>query len=173
MLKSIFSKAFIYIIILVLIVLAVVFYLFGNLSKKQVGNSATPISFSISSSSPSSQNVPLPSKEDTIRAFCNLIDEGRISDAVSMMDIKDDTIKQAWGVSLNNFSSFKLKNIKNSSLDETGNSFEVDIDVKLKENLTNLPIPNYGWDDGLNKRWIGVVDKGDSHYKIVEIATGP
>lgn len=169
MFKGIFSKAIIYLIVLVFIVPVIVLFLFGNLSKKQVNNSPSPVPYSSSIS----QNVPLPSKEDVVRTFCSLIDEGRITEAVSMMDAGDDEVRQSWGVYLNNFSSFKLMNIKKSVIDETGNSFEVDIDVKLKKNLMDLPIPNYGWENGVNKRWIGLIEKENGLYKISEIATGP
>lgn len=168
MFKGIFSKAIIYLIVLVFVVPVIVLVLLGNLSKKQTNNLVSP-----SPSGSSSQNVPLPSKEDAVRTFCSLIDEGKITEAVSMMDIKDDDVRQSWGVYLNNFSSFKLMSIKKSMVNETGNSFEVDIDVKLKKNLTDLPIPNYGWENGVNKRWISVVDTGRGLYKINEIATGP
>jgi hypothetical protein len=169
MLKGILKGSLLYILILVFVVPIVIFVLIGNASRKG-GQSSTE---NIPPPTALNQNVPLPSKEDVIRTFCNLIDEGRISEAVSMMDIKDDTTKQAWGVALNNFSSFKLINIKKSAIDKTGNSFEVDINVTFKKNLTDLPIPNYGWDTGLNKRWISVVENEKDHYKIVEIATGP
>ena len=169
MFKTVFSKVVLYLIVLVLVVPVIILFLFGNAARKQVKNNVvkTP------TGTPSQGNVPLPSREDIVKTFCNLVDEGKISEAVSMMDTKDDTTKQSWGVYLNNFSSFKLVGIKKSSIDETGNSYEVDIDVALKQNLSSLPIPNNGWENGINKRWIGVVDKGSGHYKIVGIATGP
>lgn len=117
-----------------------------------------------------SSGIPLPRKEDVVRTFCNLIDEGRISDAVDMTTVEGEVKKQSWGENFNNFSLFKLVNIRESEIDE--NSFEVDIDVKLKENLINLPIPNYGWENGVNKRWINLIEK-DGLYKISEVATGP
>jgi hypothetical protein len=168
MFKNIFSKTVVCLIIFIVIVLAIVLFVFGNFFKREIGNSVSP-----TPTFTSSQNVPLPTKEDTIRAFCNLVDEGKISGAVSMMNITDDTTRQSWGVSLNNFSSFKLTDIKKSAIDEKGNSFEVDIDVKLKKDLTDLPIPNYGWENGINKRWFNLIDNGRGNYKIEEIATGP
>jgi hypothetical protein len=178
MTKSILTKIGVYLFALVFIVPIVLLILIGNASRKAVntGNQAQPTETPLPTSFPTNtvfQNVPLPSKEDIVRTFCGLIDEGRISDAVSMMDVKDETTRQSWGVSLNNFSSFKLVDIKKSAIDETGNSFEVDINVTLKKNLTDLPIPNYGWVNGMNKKWIGVVDGGSGHYKITGIATGP
>jgi hypothetical protein len=169
MFKYIFSKAVVYIIILVFVVPIIIFLLIGNASRKQMKDNA----FATPAAVASGPNVPLPSKEDIVRTFCELINEGKISDAVGMMDINDDAVKQSWGVYLNNFSSFKLISIGKSKIDESGNSFEADIDVTLKENLTDLPIPNYGWENGLNKRWINVVEKEKGMYKISEIATGP
>jgi hypothetical protein len=169
MFKKILTGSIIYIIILVFIVPIIILALFANAARKQIKN----IPVGTSSPSPTTQNVPLPSKEDIVRTFCNLIDEGRISDAVSMIDTTDDSTRQSWAVSLNNFSSFKLIDIKKSAIDETGNSFEVDISVTLKKNLTDLPIPNYGWENGVNKKWIGVIEKEKGHYKITGIATGP
>lgn len=169
MLKGILKGSLLYILVLVFIVPIIIFVLLGNASRKQNTN-ATPLPESNVSQQ---QNVPLPSKEDTIRTFCNLIDEGRVSEAVNMMDITDDSVKQSWGVALNNFSAFKLIGIKKSAIDESGNSFEVDINVSLKKNLTDLPIPNYGWVEGINKRWINLVEYEEGKYKIAEIATGP
>jgi hypothetical protein len=168
MFKKIFRGALLYILILVFIVPIIILLLFGNASRKQRTSNVN-----ISSPLPNNQNVPLPSKEDVVRNFCNLIDEGRFTEAIEMMNIEDDSIKQAWGVYFNNFSSFELKNIKVNSIDETGNSFEVDIKVSLKKDLQDLPIPNNGWVDGLNKKWISVIDDGSGNISIGEIATGP
>jgi hypothetical protein len=169
MLKGILKGWLLYILVLVFIVPIIIFVLLGNASRKQNTNTTASPESNVSQQ----QNVPLPSKTDVVRTFCDLIDEGKISEAVGMIDTNDDTTKQQWGVTFNNFSSFKLVSIKKSSVDETGNSFEVDINVTLKKNLTDLPIPNYGWDTGLNKRWISVVEKEKDLYKIVGIATGP
>jgi hypothetical protein len=153
-----------------------VFFLAGKFLNKKNTNEPevlnSPILTAVSSPSPEI-SAPLSSKEDIVRTFCELIDEGRISDAVFMMDLKDDAERQSWAVSLNNFSSFKLVNIKESKIDKTRNSFEVDIDVSLKKNLADLPIPNYGWVDGINKRWINLKEVETGKYKIAGIATGP
>jgi len=152
------------------------FFLVGKFLNKKNTNEPevlnSPVLTAVSSPSPEI-SISLPSKEDIVRTFCELIDEGRISDAVLMMDLKDDAERQSWAVSLNNFSSFKLVGIEESKVDASGNSFEVDIDVSLKKNLTDLPIPNYGWVEGINKRWISLKEVEDSKYNIAEIATGP
>ncbi|OGM76768.1 hypothetical protein A2188_02125 [Candidatus Woesebacteria bacterium RIFOXYA1_FULL_43_9] len=98
--------------------------------------------------------------QDVINVFANLINEGKITEAKSLLKIESD----GW----NNFSEFRIKSLK-----ETGdNVYEVDFEVVLKEDLQNLPIPNYGWVNGVNKRWITVAKIGDS-YKITGIGTGP
>jgi hypothetical protein len=170
MFKRLFKGVFIYILFLVFVFPVIIFALIGNASRKQDDNNKptnTPPDIL------TQQNVPLPTKEDTVRTFCNLIDEGRVSDAITLMDINDETVRQSWGVYLNNFSSFKLVNIGKSKIDETGNSFEVEINVTLKKNMSDLPISNYGWVNGVNKRWFNLVKKENGLYRISEIATGP
>jgi len=167
---------FFYILILVFVVPILVLFFLGNLSRKD--NQKQDISVSISETTPTPkpqelETTPFLSKEDFVRKFCNFIDEGKIVEAIGMMDVQEETAKQIWGVVFNNFSSFKLTKIKESSLDKSGNSFEVEIEVSLKKNLADLPIPNYGWENGVNKRWINLVDFGGGVYKIKEISTGP
>ena len=173
MFKKIFKGAFLYIIILVFIIPIIIFLMAGNASRKnsesngepQTTGTSTPASAPVSTSL---QDVSPPSKEDVVRTFCELIDKGVISEAVGMMDLVNDSDKQSWGVYLNSFSSFKLINIKESTIDESGYSFEVDIDAKLKDGNES-----YGWVNGINKKWINLLDAETGHYKIQGIATGP
>jgi len=101
MFKSILIKIGIYLVILVFIVPVIILVLVGNASRRTAQESnqdqtpGVPVSMGTPVSS-ASQNVPLPSKEDIVRTFCELIDEGRISDAVSMIDTTDKTAKQTW-----------------------------------------------------------------------------
>lgn len=168
MFKYFLSRFLVYAVVLVFIVPLIILFYIGYSSRSK----NTEV-INEGSKQKEVQGVPLPSKEDVVRAFCSLINEGKISEAVLMMDNEDDTVRQSWGVSLNNFSSFVLIDINPSKVENSVNTFEIDVDVKLKENLTNLPIPNYGWRDGINKRWITLVEKEKGRYKIAEIATGP
>lgn len=173
MFKYIFSKVVVYLILLVFVVPIVILVLLGNASRKTIQeNAGLPLSLPSSSSNTVSE-VPLPTGEDVVRTFCNLINQGKIIDAVNMMDIEEDSVRQSYAVSFNNFSRFDLVSIQKNSIDETGNSFEVDIDILLKKDLGDLPIPNYGWENGINKRWISLIQQEDGTYKIKEIATGP
>lgn len=154
--KNIVRGVVFYLLILVFVVPALIFFFIARDSRKKQ----------------SLTEVPLPSKESIVRTFCELIDEGKISDAVSIMDISDDSAKQSWGVYLNNFSSFNIKKIEKNEIDESGNSFKVTVDLALKKYVEG-PIPNYGWQNGENVRFINLVEKGKGIYKISEIATGP
>lgn len=122
--------------------------------------------------------VPLPLEEDIIRAFFNLINEDRPADAISMMTqsaVGDDTSKQTWGVQFNSFKSVSVSKIEPSMQEEwiaTKHTYKVTLDVQMKPEAQSVPIPNYGWDNGLNIRWIPL-EKVDNIWKIAGIATGP
>lgn len=116
-----------------------------------------------------SGGVPLPTQEDVVRTFISLIAEKRISEAVGMMDVSDDSQKQAWGVQLNSFKSIALKNIKENG----ANAFEVTLTVKMKPDSANGPIPYYGYENGDNVRWIGLKKGSDNLLKITGFATSP
>ena len=123
--------------------------------------------------------TPLPQETDIINAFINLIDEGRASDAVGMMSpqiTRDDTAKQAWAVNFNAIESIKVdKVISSMESDWTADrhSYQVSLNIEMKPEAQQAkPIPNYGWDDGKNTRWINLV-KVDGKWYVDGIATGP
>ncbi len=122
--------------------------------------------------------VPLPQEEDIIRAFFNLINEGRAADAISMMTqaaIGTDSSKQAWGVQFNSFKSVSVNKIEPSMQEEwtaTEHTYKVTLDVQMKPEAASASIPNYGWDNGQNIRFLPL-EKVDNLWKIVGIATGP
>jgi len=173
MFKNIFKGTLLYIVISVFVVPIIILLMVGNASRKNNGNDNQTqttgiLTLTTTPASAFPQDVSLPSKEDIVKTFCNFVDEGQVSEAVGMMDIANDSDKQLWGVYLNSFSSFNLVNIKKSAIDESGYSFEVDVDAKLKNGNEG-----YGWVNGVNKKWINLVDVGAGHYKIQGIATGP
>jgi|GEM_PF-4031926 len=127
------------------------------------------INQNITSSNNKDSNVPLPSGEDIVRTYINLISEKRIPEAVSMMDIPDETQKQGWGVELNSFDKISLKNIEKNGTD----AFKVTLSVKMKPESANAPIPYYGFDNGDNIRWIGLRKGSNNLWKITGFATSP
>lgn len=116
--------------------------------------------------------VPLPQKEDVVRLFFNLVDEGRVSEAVMMMTpdvLGDESIKQAWGVQLNAFEDVKVINMESSG----ENIYKVYLETKMKpEAGLAESIPFYGYGDGLFTRWVEL-EEVDGIWKIKKIATGP
>ncbi len=167
MFKFITKRVVLYTAVLLFIVPILIFIAIGFSTKDKDQNTAESGNLE-NFAEITSDSVPLPSKEDTIRSFCNLIDEGKIPEAISMMNIEKESEKQAWGVNFNSVSSFELVKINKSSIDESENSYEVDVNVKLKDGKES-----YGWVNGINKRWLNLVEYEKGKYKIVGIATGP
>jgi hypothetical protein len=124
------------------------------------------------------KSVPLPSEEDIIRSFFNLIDESKPSDAVMTMTssiTENDSQKQAWAVQFNAISLIKVLTIEASMPEEwtdLEHSYKVNLEVKMNPDSASASIPYYGWDNGENIRWVTIV-KEDNLWKIKNIATGP
>lgn len=119
--------------------------------------------------------VPTPSENDIINTFFNLINEKRIPEAISMMDVYDETTKQAWGVQFNAFESVTLTKIdayNQDSWSPTEHIYKVTISAKMSPESASAPIPYYGWDTNPNIRWVTIVKIGNL-WKIKGIATGP
>jgi hypothetical protein len=116
--------------------------------------------------------VPLPQGKDIVRSFFNLINEGRIPDAIAMMapsSVPDESAKQAWGVQFNAFKKITVKKIEPSS----ENTYKVTLDVQMKPEAANVqPMPYYGWGNGEFMRWVSL-EKVNNVWKVVGIATGP
>lgn len=125
-----------------------------------------------------SENVPLPQEEDIVRLFFNLINEKRIPEAVAMMDASaapDDNAKQAWGVQFDIFNSVSVKSVEPSNIgDETEGqkTYKVILDANNKPGSEKAVIPNYGWENGENIRWVGLKKDESGMWKILGIGTG-
>ncbi len=129
-------------------------------------------------STPTSASVPLPQEEDVMRSFFSAIGEHRPSDAVAMMaptSIPDENTKQAWAVQFNAFQSLTIKSMSaapESEWSDTKHTYKVVLEVQMKPEAENAPIPFYGYDNGENTRWVLLEKIGDD-WKIVGIVTGP
>lgn len=122
--------------------------------------------------------VPLPQETDIIRLFVNLIDEGKVNDAVMMMSSKitnDDSTKQAFGVQYAAMTSVKVKKIEDSSKTDWTDSWHqymIILDVVMDQSSADGPIPYYGFEQGENVRFINLVKEGNQ-WKIEGLSTGP
>jgi hypothetical protein len=159
----------------VLVIVLVVFLLVRNSQKPAGENPVTgnnQISTAFSPTPKAEQNVPLPTQEDIIRTFFNLISEGRASEAVGVMTTKaagDDSSKQAWGVQFNAFEKVTVEKIENSIDGE----YKVTLAVQMKQGTEKVqPMPYYGWGNGRFVRFISLEKEGNL-WKIAGIATGP
>jgi len=122
-----------------------------------------------------SGRIPLPSDEDIIRNFVNLIEEGQADKAALMMKTNNDAELQTWAVhfaAINSFKLLKIEKANEESWAENKHIYKVVLDVWMDPSSANAPIPYYGWQNGENTRWITLEKVGDV-WKISEIATGP
>ena len=123
-------------------------------------------------------SVPLPTEEDIIRTFFNLINEKRIPEAISMMSertVTNDGVKQSWGVQFNAIKSIKVLSIEPSMKEnwtDDYHSYKTSFEVSMSLESANAVIPYYGWDGSPSIKWIGLV-KEKGLWKVEGISTGP
>jgi hypothetical protein len=116
--------------------------------------------------------------KETVEAFLQAISDHKSSEAVGFMApkaVNGDNQKQAWGVHFNAFKSLIVKSIEPSMAQDWTKSketYKVTMDVEMKPESANGPIPYYGYEKGSNIRWISVEKTGDI-WKVLGIATGP
>jgi len=124
------------------------------------------------------KTVPLPQEEDVVRNFFSLINESKITEAISVMSnnmVGDDSAKQAWGVQFNDIKSIHVQKIEPSmseNWNEKRHTYKVTLEAYISSNAANAPIPNYGWEDNPNIRWIELIME-DGLWKINSLATSP
>jgi hypothetical protein len=106
------------------------------------------------------------SQQAVVDNFLKAISEGKPSDAVMMMTSAvtgNDASKQAFAV------QFAMK----GDWTDTFQEYQITVDVEIKPGVAvDSPIPDYGWENGSNVRFI-ILEKVGSDWKIQGIATGP
>jgi hypothetical protein len=131
------------------------------------------------SASNSSKSVPLPTSEDIVRLFFDLINEKRIPEAIGLMTdqmVGDDSSKQMWGVQFNAIQSIKVQSIEPSLEDQWTASkkmFKVILEVSVSPEAKDEPIPYYGWDSNPSTRWVIIKKGANGLWEIDSLATGP
>lgn len=118
-------------------------------------------------------------EKPTITSFFGFIAGHKPSEAVGMLASQltaDDADKQAWAVQFNAFQSLSVTSVEEVSTadwTDTSHIYKVILNVTMKPEATAAtPIPNYGWENGSNTRWV-TLEKDGSVWKIAGIATGP
>jgi hypothetical protein len=125
------------------------------------------------------EKAPLPSSEDIVRLFFDLINEERIPEAIDMMTDEmagDDSSRQMWGVQFNRIESIKVQTIEpylETNWTDSQKMFKVVLEVFMSEKAKDEPIPFFGWDSNPNARWISIKKDANGLWKIDSLATGP
>jgi len=167
-----FAYLFLAIVATVVMVMSI-----GGVKKPEIssGSSTVAPTAAASPSSTVADSVPLPTGEDVIRSFIQLINDQKIPDAIAMMDktlISSDSVKQQYGVIFNSFATISIQKIGVESFgkEEWGEGeerYRVELLISIK------PQGQKGmWEEGVNTRWITVL-KQQNRFMIHDIATGP
>jgi len=120
-------------------------------------------------------SVPLPSDEDIIRNFFSFFGTQDAYKAALMMKTTDDSERQSWAVQFAAFNYLQVLKIEKANENQWTNNkhfYKVTLDVVMKPESADAPIPYYGYQNGENIRWLTLEKVGDI-WKIAEIATGP
>jgi len=124
-----------------------------------------------------SGGVPLPEDKELITSFSNLISQGKAKDAVKMLSLQNtssEEMKKMWQEQFEAMKSVKVLSLEpamKSSWTDQRREYKVVLDMVMDESSKDAPIPYYGYDQGVNTRFIVLVKEGDK-WSIETIATG-
>lgn len=93
-----------------------------------------------------------------------------IQNALAKMDADIDT-KQAWGVNFNTIASLKkvkMEAVYQNEWSETRQIYKAQLEVELKPNSQD-----FGWQNGVNNRWVAVERNSSGQWMIHELANNP
>ncbi len=106
---------------------------------------------------------------EVVRKFFDYLSEKNVDEALKMMDANADT-KQGWGVNFNTIQALKIKNMEPVYEEEwtsVRQVFKADLEIKSTD-----AGEQYGWNQGINMRWVTVEKNGDT-WLIHELANNP
>lgn len=122
--------------------------------------------------------VPNTDGKGVVEQFLKAVSDHKPGDAVGFMaskTVSDDGQKQAWAVQFNAFKSLLVKSIEPSMPEEwsdTSQTYKVTMNVEMKPESADMPIPYFGYEKGTNIRWVSA-EKTGTDWKVLGIATGP
>lgn len=113
-----------------------------------------------------------------IARFVAAIDDGRIDDALAMMGpnlVPDAAARAAWTRQFAAIISLRLVEVRPASAGANGPCFDyrVALEAAVSPEAAKAPIPNYGWDDHPNLRWIALCPGSNRSWLISSFGTGP
>jgi hypothetical protein len=130
-------------------------------------------------SGPSSGNTQLPTDEEFVQLFFQTLETKNTAVSLGMLDpsnlINGDTAKE-WEKQLASFEKAQVTGIEpynQAKWTSTEHAYKTTVNVQMLPEAAKATIPNYGWQNGDNIRWITVRKGTDSLWRVVTIATGP
>jgi len=112
-------------------------------------------------------------KED-VQTFFNLIDKKDYDFALFQLSYNlcpNDASRNMWSENLKSIKSIKVKSIEPHRLPEWTD--EREYYKVILEIQTDEPPDKYGWESGVNTRWITIIPQGAGAWKIEELSTSP
>ena len=103
--------------------------------------------------------------------YVNNKDYGHVSLQLSSYMCPNDTMRAMWLENFKSMKSVEVKSIEVNRLPEWTDEIEyykVVLDIK-----TDASPEQFGWENGLNTRWISIIPQGAGYWNIKEIATNP
>lgn len=122
--------------------------------------------------------VPLQQETEVVHRFFSSIQHRQIAKAIGMMDeemTQDEKVKKAWEDQFNAMESVEVISIDTSLLEDwtgTRHTYKVMLEIKMDPSSVNSQIPYYGYENGINIRYISLIKSG-TIWKVGGIATGP
>ncbi len=165
-------------VLLIALVTGGVLFMQSNKGQQILQNPSSKVGLQTQNSSMVESTTVSDAASDTIRIFFQKIAKKEIVDAVLMMStpaIADDLDKQAWSTQLNAFESVQIQSIEPSEKEkwtEKQKTYKVLLDVVMSDLSANALIPYYGYENGINTRWVQL-QLEDGVWKIAAISTGP
>lgn len=83
----------------------------------------------------------------------------------------DEATAQMWLANFRSLSALTVVSVEQTSLEQWTAEREF---YKVKLNVkTSEPQEKYGWDDGLNVRWVELIPQGGGSWKVASLASNP
>lgn len=114
-----------------------------------------------------------------VEEFFELLRTKDVPGAMELLSVKaapDSSAQRAWAEHLGSIKSVHVVNLSTTASEgrsDTHRTYKVLLDVEMTPSARKAAIPNYGWGENPNVRWITVELERDGAWRIVEIATGP
>lgn len=122
--------------------------------------------------------VPPPSAVDMINLFFRLLNEKRVTEAADLLAanlIPDESARKNWEDQFKIFEKAEVLSLEPYQPEEwhaDRQVYQISLNVTLNSSGAQAPIPNYGWENGENLRWL-IIKKEASGWRLEAIATGP